>query len=690
VTPSSAPRYRFAGPAQWDLCLATAVGETLILDAEISLEAGTAPECGGRTFALGDDGEVFWVDLCGRLVAGGCQGPMVGRARRLVAGRKILWVRTGGSVLQLDRATLQLLLSIDGAGVRDIAPDRAAGLWLLKGRRIERIGSDGRPSGPAFDLAEAATAVAAADGTLAALAPGGARVELIAVADGRSLAVDLGESLAADDARRGGGQSGGFVATRLAGGNSRFLLAGRWQDGRTGFLLLDAEGAIAARGTWGRGGAPFAAALSGADLIAAFGRRRAPRLRRFPGIVHAGGTVLLTPALETESLSGGWQRAEIEACLPEGATLALRSACTADEGLRALVEAEASNPARSAGERLERIERMLDGCWSPETFFTYVGEAGQGGSARRFTFPIDAPGRPIAWVELRLQGNGGALPRLDSLSVLHDGPALIDHLPAVYRGAGDADGTMRRLVGVLEATTQDLDAGIARLAERLDPARADRRWLPGLAAMLGLPFDTGLSETMQRDLLAAAPKILSGRGARRGLVALAEALFPGRAVRVQDRTRQLSAVTLGGGAFPGSRLPALLAGPSARLPMLNARLVLGGTPLRPANPCADGSIAPTPEVAVTIPASGRERRRHESTVRQMLEALIPAGVRLRLRWTEWSGTAGAAAAGLATSVVEPRPLHIGEGQALGAARVGGRRQPRIDRDGMTPVPHRLL
>jgi phage tail-like protein len=249
---------------------------------------------------------------------------------------------------------------------------------------------------------------------------------------------------------------------------------------------------------------------------------------------------------------------------------------------------------------------------------------------------------------------------------------------------------MRRLIGVLEATTQDLDARIGRVAERLDPARTEPRWLPGLAAMLGLPFDTSLSEAMQRDLVAAAPAILAGRGARAGLLALARALFPHRDVSVVDRTGQLSPATLGGGGFAGSRLPALVSGPSARIPRLNARLVLGRTPLRPAGPCADNSVAPAPEVAVTIAASGLERRRYEAAIRQMLEALIPAGVRLRLRWTGWNGAVGTDSGAVLTSVGEPRPLRLGAGQALGAARIGGRRIPRLDRGGATSVHHRLL
>jgi hypothetical protein len=159
---------------------------------------------------------------------------------------------------------------------------------------------------------------------------------------------------------------------------------------------------------------------------------------------------------------------------------------------------------------------------------------------------------------------------------------------------------------------------------------------------------------------------------------------------VIDRTNQLIPVTLGGGGFAGQALPALLSGPSQRVPRLNARLVLGKTGLCPANPCADHNIAPAPQVLVVIPATGAERRRYGAAVTQMLEAMLPAGVRLVLRWNAWRGVRAAVPEDVIAIADAPQPLRLGEGQALGAANLGGRRTPRLAADGVTPVPHPLV
>ncbi|HYJ84074.1 MAG TPA: phage tail protein [Allosphingosinicella sp.] len=682
------PRYRFATEAQWRLCLTAALGETMILDPAKGKLVAERPPGDVLAFAVAPGGDSFWIDARGRLAADACIGPALGAIRRLLIGRNRLWAGTAHAATEIDRRSLQPLLTISLPGLCDIAPAASDGLWLLRKQRVWQIDSAGRSKGRGFLLAERAISLAAVGGKLAALSPNGRRVELIATAGGRRVAVDLDSLPGRGAGPAAGGAAAGFTGKRIFGGSGRFLVMGEWDDGEAGYLLLDPNGAVAVRARWTGGSAPLDLVLSGADLFAAFGSENAVELRRFAAMARAGGEARLTPALDTETLSGGWQRAEIEARLPESATLSIRWAATSDENLRARVERAAEDPDRPDDSRLERVGRLLDGCWSG--WVTYVGEPGGGDAPERFTVPIDAPGQPIAWVELRLMRNGASMsPRVEALAILHDGPSLIEHLPAIYRGSGDGDGTMRRLVGVIEATTQEIDARIAGMAERLDPDRTDAAWLPALAAMLGLPFDESLDVAMQRRLLGAAPVILARRGARRGLLAMVGALFPDRPIEIVDRTGQLAAIALGGPGFAGSSLPALLAGPSKRVPRLGARLVLGRTALCPADPCDRGSIAPTPEVSVSIAASGGERRLYDSAVRQMLDAMIPAGIRLRLRWTE-RGATPAGTSRLPTSIGSPRPLRIGDGGRLGASFIGGRADPRLDREGTTPVRHRLL
>ena len=287
-----------------------------------------------------------------------------------------------------------------------------------------------------------------------------------------------------------------------------------------------------------------------------------------------------------------------------------------------------------------------------------------------YALPLHDAAGNMLWIELALHRNQVAeSAEVASLAVHHDAASLIDNLPAIYRGpAGDADGTLRRLVAVLETTTQGIDELISRLACAARPG-SDRGPLgpPQLAALLCSASQAELPAGAQRSLLKGARAILAGRGALAGVHALLNAIFGARRFVVVDRSEQLAPIALGGGGFPGSRLPSFLAGPSVRVPKLNARLVLGTTPLCAADN-GDAAIARPPELLVVIPASGTERRRYGAAVRRMLEEMIPAGVRLRPHWTAMQhGLVDAA--DVLTVVAEPLPLRLGDGQALGAARL---------------------
>ena len=398
----------------------------------------------------------------------------------------------------------------------------------------------------------------------------------------------------------------------------------------------------------------------------------------------------MTPPLETISPAGTWLRAEVVARLPEGATLGLRWAATADAALAASVEHDLADAKLPMTKRLARVEKLLDGLWSKT--FTYVGEPHEGAPPpERFAFPLHAAAGPLLWVDLSIARNtADAAPEIDTLLVIHEARSLMDNLPAIYSGDGDRDGTLRRLVSVLETTTQGMDHRIARLADRLDPDRTSARWLPDLAAMLGLPFHDALTGEMQRRLVKAAPAILARRGTRLGLLAMLEALFPGRPIRVVDRTEQLIPISLGRDGVGGRALPAMLAGPSIRIPRLNARLVLNRTGLCPTDACADPLVAPGPEVLVSIPARVREQRRFRDAVAQMIEAMVPAGVRVRLRWTPWRDHGAVDPGDVLTMIDAPERLSLGAGPALGRARTGGRAAARLDAEGTTPAGQRLL
>ena len=118
--------------------------------------------------------------------------------------------------------------------------------------------------------------------------------------------------------------------------------------------------------------------------------------------------------------------------------------------------------------------------------------------------------------------------------------------------------------------------------------------------------------------------------------------------------------------------------------------MINRTGLCPTDACADPLIAPGPEVLVSIPARVREQRRFRDAVAQMVEAMVPAGVRVRLRWTPWRDHGAVDPGDVLTMIDAPERLSLGAGPALGRARTGGRAAARLDAEGMTAVGQRLL
>lgn len=673
---SAGHAYRFE-TKQLGLCLRVPLPERLFL----SPGGGTdlpplAP--GTSSVALSADGEWLWIDSTGAVRRDEhCAGPVTGPALRMLFDRRWIWILTAEELHRIDPGSLQLLGSSERGDVVDIAPDGSGGVWLLTAKTIEHLDCNGRALPPPTPRGLTADSIAAVGEVIALLTKSTNSLTLIAKC--KLVEIQLGDVL--------GDEGPPFKADLLSSSDRGFLLEGDW-DGRHGVLLLDRNGGPCAWGTWDDGGHPTALA-AGADLYAVFAENGQLIPRRFSGAAEAGGIVWLTPALESDSLAGDWLRADVAALLPERATISMRWASTTNEGLRDTADVLARDESKPVGVRAHTLRSMLD--WS-QIWRTYTGrpkpDSADEPAIESFAFPLhEAQGKGhILWIELAIHRNRAAeAPELHGIVVRHDAPSLMDNLPAVYRSPeGDQDGLMRRLIAVLEATTQDLDKRISQLADRLDPARTEDRWLPGLASLLGLPFHDSLEPGQQRRIVQAARRILAGRGTRGGVAALLGALFPDRAFRVVDLTERLSPIVVGGGDTPGAALPAFLSGPSANVARLNARLVLGRTGLCSTSPGDRSSVVRPPELLVEIAATPREQRRYATAVRHMVEAMLPAGVRLRLRWTT-----GARGMGERVAIIrDPEPMVLGNATPIRRIRVGGDRRPRIREDG-TGIGHRL-
>lgn len=661
--------YRFETDDQWRRCLRMRLAARRLLAADRGALLAMLAEA-PLGFLASDGNRFAWIGQDGALRReSGCAGPTLGAGARLAESGRQTWALADETLLRIDGASLQLLDMIAQPGAVDIAPDVAGGVWALTDSAILRLNGRGGLRAT-IQRPVPADRIAVADEALFLLDVA-TNVLTLLRRDGSPLRIALD--------RVAGETAGAFTAREISSGRDSVLLAGDW-DGAPGFLALDSVGDPVFWGQW-EDGPPLFVRLLGESLCALFDEADGWAVRLFEHAADSGGELALTPALESDTLAGEWLRAQVTAKLPPGATLSITWAATGDEALAALARGVFADAELSHDARLRKVRAILP--WSEP--ITYSGPLDADPiAAEAFAAPLGEARGNHLWLEAAIHRNEAAqAPAFVSLIVAHDTPGLMNYLPAVYRTpTGDGDGALLRLVQVLEATFLGFDEEIGKLADRFDPERAEARWLGALAQLLGLPFDDALDTAARRALLRAAPRIIAGRGTRAGVRALLTAVLGERPYRIVDRTEQFMPITLGGARVPGARLPGFLAGPSTRAPKLNARLVLGRTPLGMSAP---EMVSRAPELLVVAPVTGVERRRLGAALRQMLEALIPAGVRLDLRWIEPGRATSDAVLGV---LAEWPTMTLGAGMPTGGARLGGSCEPRLRDDGVA-AEHRL-
>jgi phage tail-like protein len=250
------------------------------------------------------------------------------------------------------------------------------------------------------------------------------------------------------------------------------------------------------------------------------------------------------------------------------------------------------------------------------------------------------------------------------------------YLPALYRRAEVQPGDfLRSLVGVLESTTQMLDARIAQMGRYIHPKTAPGPWLDFIARWLGLPWDDAMSLDQKRAIATRAADLANGRGTRAGLEALLESLMPGRPrrFRVSDGTADFGMVMLGGTGCAGSRLPAILGGLPATATELGNKAILGRARL-PCPGSENGAGRLVGHIRVDVAATAEERARWQPWLRNLIEDMVPATVRVRLRWL--SAAAFRPEPELDDDGLElgpPPTPHLGTDAVTGLARLPDRR-----------------
>ena len=688
--------YAFATSAQWERCLMSGVqrarhdgdGETLRPYGRFTPQASPAfASPGARAPAITAAGEVLWHDGDGSVHRAGCdmdarqRAPAsIALANRCVATREGLWVvdRAGQRVECFDEATLvrRFVVELRGHDIVDIAVGRRGGVLVLvqdnDGAAVVPIDRAGN-AGEAIALG----AVAQPSGfcylrradRVFVLAEQGARVIGFAMRDGRRehavacamLAPCFGASTIASD-----GDTCVFL-----GGIAHVNSGARIVDDPR-IVMLEADGtpvgelalAEEATGIAARG-----------EMLVATGDRGLYRFERSASVPDGGAAVegtLVTPMLDAPVAAGarGWLRIEATARLPAGSTLEIAFFATGDADERRDIAKTADDVSLGQGQRIGMIRAAAAAQRAPVMFHGTDETATQPGV---FSLPLfDVEGGHI-WVCLTLAAApGAALPSLSSLVVLYPARTLLDALPAIYRRTDTQPGDfLARLVGTMQATSDDLDRRIGELARNLDPSRAPDAWMDFVARWLGIPWDDAMERAQKRCLLGHAETLARARGTRMGLETLLACLVPGipRRFRVVDANVDHGLARVGGGGCEGSPLPAILTGLPDSAPVLGVQAKLDAMRL----PC-DGKYDDDTTsrflgaLRIDVAASAEERDRWSGWFARVVGAMVPAGVRPIVRWL---GVAALRGDRLGDDFVldEPPYGRLGTDALLGASRI---------------------
>jgi phage tail-like protein len=657
MTLQSSHIYRFASASQWDQCQfrgadrstpAARVGLRPV--APFSDQPARFASSGAFGPAISAVGEFIWRDNAGRLLRAlsgddgstAATAPLaLALAARIVATRDALWAaspaKSALECFELDSLTRRLVIDVTPAKVVDIAPDGRDALLVLFQQEDDFacVRVDGRGS---------VSPISALRGTspLIALANLPSAGQILVLSEDRRILYGF---------RRGAETSNYLVSlgtlrpcfrgTALGSDSrSRFLVGGSDGDafGMTPrVLVLDADGLEVAELVVEA--EPTGVAANREHLLVTIGAGlRAYSTAQVASNTSPSACTVITPALCSPKNAGmeQWLRAEVWAALPAGTTLEMRYAATDDQDIVDQAQRVTGDPLVPAGERVRRLETLLTDWSAPVAF--------KGSDARA---QLVATGAPLAaplfdaraanlWLSITLiAAPGAALPSLSRLDVRYAGSSLLERLPMIYQRSADAPGDfLRALVGVLEATTQETDRRIGSLGALIHPRTAPPTWLDFLAGWLGLPWDDGLSIQQKREIALSAPRLAAERGTRRGLETLLGCLFPGEPKRyaIIDVDVDLGLATLGGESCEGSRLPAILSGLPASSAILSTKAILGEARLPCAGQAVDTVSPFLGHLRVELTATAEERRSWSQWISALIAAMIPASMRLSIRW----------------------------------------------------------
>jgi phage tail-like protein len=678
--------YRFSTAAHWARCLVTRAdakpNEGVQPMRPLASTAQLVASAGARAPAVAPNGEVLWSnaseDRLFRLapnddVPESVRAPMaIARAKRLLATRFGLWTIGAADVVQrFELESLARLGEVELPGWRaiDIAADAHDKLLVLATRdcaarvlRVDCTGNVGDDNIVFDDVRHAEDFVFLRRSKRFVVRTGGEDPQLSWFDEqgGRALAR---VSIAALHRC--------FAAHALGSdARDRVFVAGVSMDGATSVVSFDGDATPLGRLRLDRRDAPSTGVTASREALYVAGPRGVSRFAAVDTVPDDAGDVqsqVVTPMLHSPDREDGrrWLRIEALATLPRGTTLELAYASTSEPAVQERLVAIAADTTLTAHQRMQRMLAEPDAWRVPIVFH------GDGSERQRLSAPLFDVRDPHAWASARIIAAPGApMPVLHELAVLYPGQTLMAYLPSIYQREEAVPGSfLRALVGVLEATSQDLDTRIAALGSHVNPRTAPAEWLDALARWLGLPWDDTLALEHKRCIVSHAHALARTRGTRAGLETFLACLLPGtpRRFRVVDAVADHGVATVGGGDCEGSTLPALLGGPPRWRAELGIGAVLGRTRL----PCVNDEpggwrIARTVRIDVAVTA--KERRAWSAWLPRAIDALVPLTARAHVRWIDlrtWRARQHEDAL-----VLEQGPdAHLGDDAITGVARL---------------------
>jgi phage tail-like protein len=662
--------HRFDGQADGSLLPAPRLGSYAF-----HVAGGTA----GQPITLDPYGQPFWL--------ADASGPLA-QSPRLIVDRHWVWSFSpdGSTVQRSDVESLQLDLELDvQMQVRDIASDGQEGIWILCGDEILYIlhydcqGCLHQRYRAPYEAAGAMKMVSVNRGLhLALLSKNGTTLSLVDGTSGGTLrTIDVGQLASGWSIKQFTSDAGDRIG--LWGTQPSYL-------GPSGVLfVLDANGDL----------------IDG-PLNGLFNQPNGAQPPKEPELIHiaifreniwfstdsglwrldttdASGaresdSSLITPALYSPATSTdrGWLRAEVFTDMEKGSALEVQIATTDQQSVVDEVNRIASDPLLSWAQKQNKIWELLDtGNNKPYSF------PGPAVADVPIAIPLLEPRNQWAWLRISVITPPGTTPLpLKELRVLYPNLSIAEQLPAIFRGEkNDPTGTLRKVVGVLESTTQQFDERIRGVASYLDARTTSNEWLDYLARWFDLPWDDGLPVDSKRRILQRAGELLERRGTRRGLLILLQSLLGEDAsVEIVDVTVDHAPIRLGGCGARGGILPAILAGASLRTPTLGEKAVLGRARL-----CGDGNALTTivPKLQIRITAPQKSRRDLEEFLRRVLLQFVPAGVTIAIQWRTAETISSDVIGEYGIVLNAPHPGTLGLDSAIGYSRLGGRDRGKI-------------